>query len=118
MPELEGDGEDGFSTGGSRGDASFTSSAAGAGAGASGGDASRKDDGVADEHALHVLAMGDDLVRACVDCGRRTGNFCETMLQCGHVYWQGEVCLGVRWIPTERWAEGQVTPLCTACENR
>ena len=60
----------------------------------------------------------DTLCRPCVDCGRRTGNFCETLRQAGHAYWQGGICLAETWIPTERWAEGQRTPLCTPCEEK
>ena len=67
---------------------------------------------------LHVLAFGDDLIRPCVDCGRKTGNFCETMMQKGHAFWQGGVCLAADWVPSEAWAEGQRTPLCTSCEAR
>ena len=40
-------------------------------------------------HQLNVLATGDNLFRPCADCGWRTGNFCETLLQVSHSYWQG-----------------------------
>ncbi len=66
---------------------------------------------------LHVCAAGkvEDLLRPCVDCGRITGNFCETLLQ-GQGEWQGGVCLAESRVPSERWLEGQRTPLCSRCE--
>ena len=66
---------------------------------------------------LQVLSWTDG-PRPCVDCGRVTGNFCETLLQMGHALWQGGVCLAANRIPSEPWAEDQRTPLCTSCERR
>ena len=68
---------------------------------------------------MEVLATGDEalLVRPCVDCGRRTGNFCETPAQAGHTGWEGGICLAAKHIPSEEWAPGQRTPLCSACEH-
>ena len=43
--------------------------------------------------------------RPCVDCGLRTGCFCDA-------------CLGVERLPLEAWAPGQHTPLCTECDRR
>ena len=53
---------------------------------------------------MEVLATGDEalLVRPCVDCGRRTGNFCETPAQAGHTGWEGGICLAAKHIPSEK----------------
>ena len=61
--------------------------------------------GAPNAEPLYVLAVGDGLIRPCVDCGRQTGNFCETLLQAGHAFWQGGVCLAADWMPQEEWAE-------------
>ena len=55
---------------------------------------------------LQVLAVGseDMLCRPCVDCGTKTGNFCDH-------------CYGADRVPSEQWAEGQHTPLCTTCDE-
>ena len=68
---------------------------------------------------MEVLATGDEalLVRPCVDCGRRTGNYCETPAQAGHTFWEGGICLAAKHIPSDEWAPGQRTPLCSACER-
>ena len=57
--------------------------------------------------ALHVLAHGPGniLLRACVDCGLRTGCFCDS-------------CLAQDRMPGEEWAPGQPTPLCTYCDDQ
>ena len=54
-----------------------------------------------------VLAMGDeaDLKRPCVDCGLRTGCFCDG-------------CFASTRLPLETWIAGQRTPLCTDCDRR
>ena len=44
------------------------------------------------------------LLRPCVDCGRRTGSFCDH-------------CLAADRLPEEEWVEGQQTPLCTVCDR-
>ena len=56
---------------------------------------------------IEVLAWGSSniLTRPCVDCGRRTGRFCD---------W----CYAADRLPLERWAAGQHTPLCSHCDNR
>ena len=56
---------------------------------------------------MEVLAFGDQdlLVRPCVDCGVWTGRFCDH-------------CRAADRIPTEIWADGQLTPLCSVCDNR
>ena len=66
-----------------------------------------------------IVSVGsaDDFLRPCVDCGERTGNFCETPTQQGSEHWQGGVCLAETWVPSEGWAEKQRTPLCTRCEG-
>ena len=46
-----------------------------------------------------------DMHRPCVDCGRRTGNFCDAD------------CCAAGWCPSEQWCEGQITPHCNACEK-
>ena len=45
------------------------------------------------------------LLRPCVDCGRRTGCFCD---------W----CYATDRFPDEEWVTGQHTPLCTVCDQR
>ena len=54
---------------------------------------------------MEVLAMGSRtmLFRPCVDCGLYTGRFCD-------------YCLAKDRIPTEDWAPGQMTPLCSTCD--
>ena len=55
---------------------------------------------------MEILAGGDAevLCRPCVDCGVRTGSFCD-------------FCEAADRIPSEEWAEGQMTPLCTICDR-
>ena len=62
--------------------------------------------------ALQVLAVGDEkmLCRPCVDCGTRTGRFCD-----GHG--KGE-CYAANRLPDQEWADGQLTPLCRKCEDK
>ena len=62
---------------------------------------------------VEVLAYGEesDLLRACVDCGQVTGRFCETLSGDGD-------CMAATWIPSESWAQGQRTPLCSSCDWR
>ena len=55
---------------------------------------------------IHAAADAATLCRPCVDCGRKTGNYCETMLQKGHVAPQGGVCLATAWIPSENGRPG------------
>ena len=56
---------------------------------------------------LEVTAMGssDMLIRPCVDCGLMTGRFCD-------------YCRARERLPKEEWAPGQMTPLCSDCDNR
>jgi len=51
---------------------------------------------------LEVLAYGtaEMLCRPCVDCGLYTGRYCD-------------YCTGASRIPSEQWAAGQMTPLCS-----
>ena len=55
---------------------------------------------------MEVLAWGDEkmLVRPCVDCGLMTGRYCD---------W----CRAADRCPNEQWADGQMTPLCSYCDN-
>ena len=53
---------------------------------------------------LHVFK------RQCVDCGRTTTSFCETLAE-------GGVCRANDWLPHEEWVQGQATPWCDHCEN-
>ena len=46
----------------------------------------------------------DVLCRPCVDCGKRTGRYCDR-------------CFAADRLPKEVWAAGQRTPLCTSCDN-
>ena len=56
---------------------------------------------------LDVIACGDEemLCRPCADCGRKTGRFCD---------W----CHAKDRLPSEEWADNQMTPLCTDCDNK
>ena len=69
---------------------------------------------------MMVKTAGDAkmLYRPCVDCGVKTGSWCETMKQKGHDLWQGGVCSAEEHLPDEEWASGQGTPLCQSCERR
>ena len=57
---------------------------------------------------MQVQCFGskNTLYRPCVDCGRRTGNFCELE------------CQAKDRMPLEFWNDGQCTPHCTECERR
>jgi len=57
------------------------------------------DEGVTQE------VIGEGLIRPCVDCGRRTGSFCDT----------GDVVAGVCRLALGRLA---ATPLCTVCDAK
>ena len=63
--------------------------------------------GPAGKHQLEIMAFGDEevLTRPCVDCGLVTGRFCD-------------YCNAADRIPDEEWAEGQLTPLCSYCDNK
>ena len=56
---------------------------------------------------LQVLATGsvEMLNRPCVDCGLVTGSFCD-------------YCEAAERCPDEEWAEHQMTPLCTMCDEK
>ena len=56
---------------------------------------------------MQVLATGSEemLNRPCVDCGLITGRFCD-------------YCLASDRMPGEVWAAGQMTPLCSYCDNK
>ena len=63
---------------------------------------------------LEVLCPADDpntFFRACVNCGKRTGNYCDG------ASWRN-ACLAAYCIPSEESAQGQSTLLCNACETR
>ena len=51
------------------------------------------------------------LIRPCVDCGQRTGCWCDTGTGRG-------VCLARTKVPAETWGARQATPLCTSCDAR
>ena len=73
----------------------------------SGTDVVRGGDAVGDTVAgIQVLAVGDGsmLLRPCVDCSRITGRFCDG-------------CRAADRIPSEQWADNQMTPLCSRCDN-
>ena len=55
---------------------------------------------------MQVLAWGDEnmLARPCVDCGLKTGCYCDHCRACDRC-------------PKEEWADGQMTPLCSNCDN-
>ncbi|MDA8583789.1 hypothetical protein N9L68_06130 [bacterium] len=56
---------------------------------------------------LQIMAMGEPemLLRHCIDCGMKTGNYCDG-------------CLAKDRFPDDDWAEGQMTPLCTRCDQK
>ena len=58
-----------------------------------------------DEDEDEVLAWGDEsmLCRPCVDCGVKTVRFCA-------------FCHAADRVPSEEWADGQMTPLCSRCD--
>ena len=65
----------------------------------------------ADSTSMQVLAFAEtaeeeELLRnsSCVDCGRRTGSFCD-------------FCKAADRLPNQRWAANQHTPLCTVCDR-
>ena len=54
-----------------------------------------------------VIAWSDNpdiLFRPCVDCGLKTGYFCD-------------FCKAKDRLPNEVWADNQFTPLCTRCDH-
>ena len=56
---------------------------------------------------MEVLSFANNpalLCRPCVDCGTRTGSFCD-------------FCRAEDRLPHHRWAKGQCTPLCTSCDH-
>ena len=60
-------------------------------------------------HKMEVGAIADEgdagvLYRPCVDCGMQTGRFCD-------------YCRAADRMPGERWAAGQLTPLCSVCDD-
>ena len=63
---------------------------------------------MAEAALMTVYAVGDTsmLYRPCVDCGQYTGNWCESE------------CSAKLWLPDLPWADGQITPQCTACEQQ
>ena len=62
-----------------------------------------------------VFATSDGsipMIRPCVDCGLITGNFCDGGISVAY-----DRCFAAERIPSERWNNGQRTPLCNRCEN-
>ena len=59
------------------------------------------------EITMQVYAWGDEdmLLRHCVDCGLRTGCYCD-------------YCYAADRDPTQEWADGQLTPLCSKCDRK
>ena len=62
---------------------------------------------------LQAVAYGtyEYLSRPCVDCGLYAGCFCDGLLDQG-------MCLASDRVPSEAWARGQSTPLCSQCDRR
>ena len=58
-------------------------------------------------HVLEILQVAPWhlLFRPCVDCGLRTGCWCDG-------------CFGAYRFPEEEWDDKQHTPLCTSCDNK
>ena len=53
-----------------------------------------------------VISFGNmELARPCVDCGVLTGCYCD-------------FCYAMDRLPSETWAPGQATPLCTSCDRK
>ena len=52
----------------------------------------------------HACGSLELFLRPCVDCGLKTGRYCD-------------FCLAKDRMPEEQWAEGQHTPLCSRCDN-
>ena len=55
--------------------------------------------------ALAAAGVPATLCRPCEDCGLITGRFCDS-------------CFAIDRVPSEVWAAGQLTPLCSSCRNR
>ena len=51
---------------------------------------------------LEVVSVGNIMIRPCVDCGLKTGRFCDL--------YKAEDRFS-----DEEWALGQMTPLCSYC---
>ena len=60
----------------------------------------------ADGCHMEIICVSDQetLCRPCVDCGQKTGRFCD-------------YCYAADRKPDERWAPNQMTPLCSRCDN-
>ena len=60
----------------------------------------------ADGRHMEIICVSDQetLCRPCVDCGQKTGRFCD-------------YCYAADRKPDERWAPNQMTPLCSRCDN-
>ena len=56
--------------------------------------------------AYAETAEEEELLRnsSCVDCGRRTGSFCD-------------FCKAADRLPNQRWVANQQTPLCSVCDQ-
>ena len=68
------------------------------------------DNGPLMRQTFEVLAVAEEhqpclLLRPCVDCGLKTGCYCD-------------YCKAVDRLPDEQWAKGQMTPLCTKCDKK
>ena len=57
--------------------------------------------------SFEALCFGDasTLCRPCVDCGLYTGRYCD-------------YCHAADRLPDETWAPGQMTPLCSNCDDK
>ena len=55
----------------------------------------------------------ETLCRPCVDCGLKTGYFCD-----GAELEGGNACIASDRIPAETWCDGQRTPFCRPCEDK
>ena len=64
---------------------------------------------------ITVISAGDPetLCRPCVDCGLKTGYFCD-----GAELEGGFACIASDRIPAETWCDGQRTPFCRPCEDK
>ena len=60
---------------------------------------------------MQTFAVGDaaTLNRPCIDCGRVTGNYCDS--------YPRNICLARLRKPRERWEPNQRTPFCRECES-
>jgi len=66
---------------------------------------------------MEILCVAKDassLIRPCVDCGTRTGRFCDGIPR---DYGAFIDCFAADRCPSEQWETNQRTPLCSTCDE-